>query len=544
MDRFYNAEDGNVWISFPSSDRNKIQEGDYFSIKKQVDINSIVEVENKIKIIDIKNEAPDTIKYNFMSLGNGGGSAADLSALFPDINQHPRPGAIKLLIDREAWMDNEQGLDFEDAAAKSDKIAVQFSVTSGGAQQVSKRYIASAWAFDEDAGNDGQWSIQLRNPVSEEDYWTEQASGVLNSDQAFSITIMWMVEKPATEFEGRFFVKVISNAVTQQYLVPSTSDSTNFATIGVIPAVFNLANTPGIMSTGSGITGIYNTENTSFGTNTTNDSLSDSENDWIQNTDSYDSTVFNQDNQGWFIDATHFIAAQDQNGGMNANHSGKMYKGNPSNSTEYVNGLEGIVSFPSGLAGTKYHTQSSRQWSSAVIPLLDGVSGDYNGPGPTFTTGQFNNDGSYLTNYPTPTFMHLSFSSPSVDLQDSGGFDDIEDWLGDVNAFNYLLPGTHITQGELLTEIFSLGAFGKIKGSTIMQRVSEGGYDNNFGLWWEALSAGPVSWGNSWFYPTIGSNSTYWNALDPSDQEDCLKAFDVTYNNPSNASIVSNLEAG
>jgi hypothetical protein len=544
MDRVYRGdEDVNLWISFPSSDRNKIQEGDYFSIKKQVDLNSIVEVENKIKIIDIKNEAPDTIKYNFMSLGNGGGSAADLSALFPDVNQHPRPGTMKLLIDREAWMDDENGLDFEDAAAKSDKIAVQFSVTSGGAQQVSKRYIASAWAFDEDTGNDGRWSIQLRNPISQEDYWTEQAPGVLNSDQAFSITIMWMVEKPATEFEGRFFVKVISNAVTQQYLVPSTSDSTNFATVGVIPAVFNLANTPGIMIPGGGTTGIYNTENTSFGTTTTNDSLSDTVSDWVNNTNNYDSTVFNQDNQGWFIDATHFIAAQDQNGGMNANHSGKMYLGNPSISTQYVNGLEGIVSFPGGLAGTEYHPNSSRQWSSAVIPLAGGISGGGAGPVPIFSSGQFNNDGSYLTNYATPTFMHLSFSSPGVDLQDYSGFNDIEDWLGDVNAFNPLLSGTWITQAELLTAIFSLGAFGKIKGTTIMQRGVNGGYDQ-WMVWWEALSAAVVSWDDDWFYPSIGSNSTYWNALSSSDKDDCLKAFDVTYNNPSNASIVSNLVAG
>ena len=28
MDRWYNAEDGNIWISFPSADRNKIQEDD------------------------------------------------------------------------------------------------------------------------------------------------------------------------------------------------------------------------------------------------------------------------------------------------------------------------------------------------------------------------------------------------------------------------------------------------------------------------------------------------------------------------------------
>ena len=50
---------------------------DYFILKKQVDIEQVVPVEEKIKIIDIKNEAPQSIKYNYISLGTGGGTAAD-----------------------------------------------------------------------------------------------------------------------------------------------------------------------------------------------------------------------------------------------------------------------------------------------------------------------------------------------------------------------------------------------------------------------------------------------------------------------------------
>ena len=77
MDRVYKADgDSNLWVSFPSSDRNKVQEGDYFTIKKQVDIEEIIPVENKIKIIDIKNEAPETIKYEFRTLGTGAGECS------------------------------------------------------------------------------------------------------------------------------------------------------------------------------------------------------------------------------------------------------------------------------------------------------------------------------------------------------------------------------------------------------------------------------------------------------------------------------------
>ena len=34
MDRFYDAQDGNVWLSFPSSERNKVDEETFLILKK------------------------------------------------------------------------------------------------------------------------------------------------------------------------------------------------------------------------------------------------------------------------------------------------------------------------------------------------------------------------------------------------------------------------------------------------------------------------------------------------------------------------------
>ena len=63
-------DEGHLWISFPSSDRNKISEEDYIVLKKKIgaDENQIT-FENKFKVIDIKNEAPDVIKYRLVNLG-------------------------------------------------------------------------------------------------------------------------------------------------------------------------------------------------------------------------------------------------------------------------------------------------------------------------------------------------------------------------------------------------------------------------------------------------------------------------------------------
>jgi len=67
MDRWYDAEDGNVWLAFPSSDRNKIDIDDYLFLKKGIETNKVdLTTKNKYKVIDIQNEAPKFIKATSM----------------------------------------------------------------------------------------------------------------------------------------------------------------------------------------------------------------------------------------------------------------------------------------------------------------------------------------------------------------------------------------------------------------------------------------------------------------------------------------------
>ena len=62
MDRWYNAEDGGIWLSFPSSERNKVKEGGVLILKKQHGNDKAVEADVKYKVLDIKNNAPEFIK--------------------------------------------------------------------------------------------------------------------------------------------------------------------------------------------------------------------------------------------------------------------------------------------------------------------------------------------------------------------------------------------------------------------------------------------------------------------------------------------------
>lgn len=85
LDRFYIAEDGNVWLSFPSSERNKVSEESYLILKKQHDKSTAVAADAKYKVLDISNEAPEYIKKQIksistgvcLSLSNGSGGTAE-----------------------------------------------------------------------------------------------------------------------------------------------------------------------------------------------------------------------------------------------------------------------------------------------------------------------------------------------------------------------------------------------------------------------------------------------------------------------------------
>ena len=76
MDRWYNAEDGNIWLSFASSERNKVDEQTFLILKKahdsdraifeqspnQENYQGFVKNKARYKIIAISNEAPTFVK--------------------------------------------------------------------------------------------------------------------------------------------------------------------------------------------------------------------------------------------------------------------------------------------------------------------------------------------------------------------------------------------------------------------------------------------------------------------------------------------------
>ena len=552
LDRVYKAsEDDNLWISFPSSDRNKIQEGDYFSIKKQVDVEQIVPVENKIKIIDIKNEAPETIKYEYISLGTGGGSATDLSALFPDPSAAPGAGVKRILIDKNAW-ESEGGLALEDLS-KSDRLAVQFTITENGTIINSQKYFVSGFSV-RDNGGDLQYNLVLRKVIEQTDDWVESSPGVLNSDDNLNITIYKLEQKDAVEFEGRFFVKIISNPVTQTYLVPSTSDTLNFATLAKA-IFFNLRSPKGNHVSNPPVMGIFNTittwSNSDFAALSPTVSVNASPGVMHNASEWADATKFgtpDKSSKKIFIDNTMFVAGQ-QLDTIDVRYSGKTWKGDQYKINQYVNGFEGIIA-PNTTAGTAtvsnsdditspyYITnnsgvaQGSRHFSTKVVNLLPGdftnrnhLTNNYVG-GTHFTTDdarayQLTDGGGY--------FIHLSFMAPGVDLHD-GNFTALGDKAFDKWTGTLLAPNVYGSNNpdKFYTDIFQLG-LQKIKADSIYIDGAKNDMDGQ----WKFVN---VPGAHQEYNAKYAADSTW--AADSDNQ------WNPGYLNPAASSVINQLNVG
>ena len=67
LDRWYDADDGCIWLAFPSVDRNKIDEETYLILKNEHGNQNPVIERARYKVIAIENEAPDYIKTDYRS---------------------------------------------------------------------------------------------------------------------------------------------------------------------------------------------------------------------------------------------------------------------------------------------------------------------------------------------------------------------------------------------------------------------------------------------------------------------------------------------
>ena len=215
MDRWYNAEDDNVWLSFPSSERNKVQEDRFIILKKKHDSDVFVNEEAKYKIIAISNEAPDFIKETHKSKG----------------------------IMTTSFMNN--GFPTKDGTFV-DMEATEFETeTFGVGEDISPEIISLPdlyIRFKSGSNLSKYYEVVSFSKLSSPDRYRVTIDGAFNEDVSFagsfaspvsglSIEISQKVIQNKPEFTGRFFVKVYKDQTLQNNILSKADQQTSYGIV-------------------------------------------------------------------------------------------------------------------------------------------------------------------------------------------------------------------------------------------------------------------------------------------------------------------------
>ena len=239
MDRHYKAEDGNVWIAFPSSERNKVDDETFLIIKKQHNSDVFVEDEARYKVIAIENDAPEFLTRTKISKGLA--TANSDGNLFAE-GGYPEKFTNKIRIPRALWKQSFGGTigsgDDVDLSTASIHTLSELFVRVKKGNNVTKYYEITNITYEplatgvDYAGTSTNipdakyWQINIKGTFDESDVdWLGSVGDGSNiQSNSMAIEIAQERKKILPQFQGRFFVKLYRDSVLEKNI-------TNFANL-------------------------------------------------------------------------------------------------------------------------------------------------------------------------------------------------------------------------------------------------------------------------------------------------------------------------
>ena len=211
MDRWYAAEDGNIWLSFTSADRNKISEGDFIELKKRHAQDEAVKDPAKYKVLAISNEAPVFLKETKLSYGELEITNTDTSNNYqnwPVIQDGPPlPNNSFIIIRKDK---------FDDSSLKeslTDTSFLRYMRILGPTTNSNFYQILSISAMA-----NGNYKINIKGKFKDDMNFTSASNQwPLIANLKLEITRKKLENKP--EFQGRFFAKIYRDSVLQKHLL-------------------------------------------------------------------------------------------------------------------------------------------------------------------------------------------------------------------------------------------------------------------------------------------------------------------------------------
>ena len=207
LDTFFEAEDGNIWLAFPSSEVNKVSAGDYIELKKQHANDFPVDTNAKFKILDLQTVPPSYLEYTTVFK-----KAAD----FKTINTANYTEAVASFVNgsKRVRLEAQENTNVEEIEKmlQDGEAIVKFKTT----EYESKTYtLTSAFLGDRNTRkNMPSIELELREPIVSEDEWLL----ALGSGSKINLRISKNEKRERAELEGRFFAKILRDDLFEQFI--------------------------------------------------------------------------------------------------------------------------------------------------------------------------------------------------------------------------------------------------------------------------------------------------------------------------------------
>ena len=218
LDRYYEGIDGNVWLSFASSERNKVAENDFITLKKAHDSNTVVQQDNKYKITAVSNEAPEHIANVKTAIARSEIYSDDFTVGENKITFYGPPGDTTFADQSSSSHAPTVGnTNFYDNMRQGNWLQFSLGVLGNGTSKVYK--IASGGPTGArkiiDVNVSGnleetifvKYEITLATNLDPADAWLAN----LSASSPLKCNLLENRKRNLPEFEGRFFAKIQPN---------------------------------------------------------------------------------------------------------------------------------------------------------------------------------------------------------------------------------------------------------------------------------------------------------------------------------------------
>ena len=188
------------------------------------------------KVLDISNNAPDFVKTNINSVGEGGGTADINNDLFENPSTRPLIGSNTISFNKNSWITTEANNNLSELINTKDLI-FKFK---NNLNEVSETYTVDSIGIVDYNGSD-HYQIKMENPfidadVGEDGFVMDTSSGTIKAGVKIEFFTSKLQNKP--EFDARFFVKVNSDAFITSSVYEKSTNELSAVVVANIPSFF------------------------------------------------------------------------------------------------------------------------------------------------------------------------------------------------------------------------------------------------------------------------------------------------------------------